>query len=242
MKHLVRIVGIGAVALVLAGCVTTGLSTRETREQNYSTYLYALYDNDQADAVATRPTVALPVKAAVAQIGEVAPPQAMLDALRKEAGLFRTVEGIPGIFELDRTDRWTGNRSNETAAQARQRAQAQVKQMLRFARDLGMDYLFLYGGSMDYGTRQTGFSVLDLTIVGGYLLPSQELKGTARVSGALVEVSSGRVVLVVSAESQRQAYAPTLNVEGAQDRLLDTLREETITKLTQQLIERMSMS
>ena len=48
--------------------------------------LYALYDESQAEAsIPTR--LHLPAKVAVAQIGEVAPSQQMVDLLRKEAGL-----------------------------------------------------------------------------------------------------------------------------------------------------------
>lgn len=242
MRRTLRLCAVGALAVVLTGCVTTGLSTRETRGQNYSTFLYALYDTQEPMDTTSHPTVKLPVKVAVAQIGEVAPPQAMLEALRKDVGLFRTVEGIPGVFELTRTDRWEPGNAPESAQDAKSRAQAQVTQMVRVAKDLGMDALFLYGGSMDYGARQTGWAVLDWTIVGGYVVPSQELKGTARASGALVDVSSGRVLFVVSAEAQQRRHAATLTVEGAQDRLLDTLREETITTLTRQLIERLRMS
>lgn len=242
MKRILQLVGLGVLALVLSGCVTTGLSTRETRGQNYSTYLYALYDTPASLETSARPTVKRPAKVAVAQIGEVAPPQKVLEVLRREAGLFRTVEGIPGIFELERTDRWSGTEPQEPPEASRQRAQAQVKQMVRFARDLGMDALFLYGGSIDYGTRQTSWSLLDLTIIGGYVLPSQEMKGTARASGALVDVGSERVVFVVNAESQQLRHTTTASVEGAQDRFVDALREETITKLTQQFVERLRMS
>lgn len=244
MKRVVQVSGLGVLMVALSGCTTTGLSTRETRGQNYSTFLYALYDGQEAVDSAVRPAlqgvVKLPAKIAVAQIGEVAPPQRMVEALQREVGLFRMVQGIPGVFELERTDRWYGQ-SSEPSAEARARAQTQVTQMLRVAKDLGMDALFLYGGSIDYGTRQTELSVLDLTIVGSYLVPSQELKGTARSSGALVELASGRVVFVVSAEASAKEYAATFNVEGAHDHLLDTLREATITKLTRRFIERMQV-
>lgn len=241
MKNTLKLVGIGLCGVFAAGCITTGLSTRETRGHNYSTYLYALYDG--ADSTAgTRPTLHLPAKVALAQIGEVAPPQAMLEALQQEVGLFRRVEGIPGVFDLERTDGWHGQPIQEKPEESRQRAQSQIRQMVRFARDLGMDYLFLYGGSIDYGSRETPWTLLDLTLVGGYLIPSHEMSGTARASGALVDLATERVLFVVSAESSHQDHAATALVDGKRDRFLETLRDETVSELTQQLLERLRRS
>ena len=240
MRRIGPWLGIGLMGMLLAGCSTLGLSQRETRAQNYATYVYALYDRQEAQqtpAASTPPQA--PLKMAVAQIGEVAPPQAMLAALQQEVGLVRTVQGIPGIFELERTDQGQPNRPTESASDIRQRASTQIQQMLRVARDLGTDYLFLYGGSVDYGARPTSWSLLDLTIVGGYVIPSQELKGTSRVSGALVDVASGCVVLLVSADAQRWTHVTTASLEGAQDRFVDGLREEAITKLTTQFVQRL---
>ena len=237
MKNQITMIVGSLVGMLLSGCLSTGLSTRETPSQNYSVYLYSLYPDEKNVEPNSRPKLVLPAEIAVAQIGEVAPPQEMMEMLRKETKFFRSVEGIPGVFELDRHSALSQEKSGEIQALA----QTQTQQMKRLARDLGMDYLFLYGGSIDYGSRQTGLGILDLTLIGSYVVPSQEIKGTARASGALVELNSGRVVFVVSAESELQKYATSLGLEGTQDRLLDALRRDVITKLTQVFLQRMEM-
>jgi len=68
-----------------AGC-TQGLSARETRTQNYSSFIMSLYDQplQQAQPAA----LVAPMRVAIAQVGELAPPQAMLSHLRTRPELF----------------------------------------------------------------------------------------------------------------------------------------------------------
>jgi len=70
--------------IALTGC-ESHLSPRETRTQNYSAFIFSLYDNPKPIAPSTPPTV--PMKVAVAQVGEIAPPQLMLDRLRQRGGM-----------------------------------------------------------------------------------------------------------------------------------------------------------
>jgi len=92
MKHALLILTV----LAISGC-SAGLSPRETRTQNYPAFILSLYDYPRPATPAQPPT--LPMRIAVAQIGEIAPPQAVLDHLRRQSGLFTRVEGIPGVFE-----------------------------------------------------------------------------------------------------------------------------------------------
>ena len=92
MKHVFFIL----LVLSIAGC-SSGLSPRETRTQNYPAFIMSLYENPKPPQPAPPPT--LPMRIAIAQIGEIAPPQAMLDHLRQRGELFSRVEGIPAVFE-----------------------------------------------------------------------------------------------------------------------------------------------
>src|SRR3954471_24177007 len=96
-----------------AGC-THGLSERETRTQNYSAFILSLYDQPVQQA---RPAALVaPMRVAIAQVGELAPPQAMLTQLRNKPELFMRVEGIPGVFE----EAASGNQSGALTANERQ--------------------------------------------------------------------------------------------------------------------------
>src|SRR5687768_15122874 len=94
---LLRSIALAVVLLISSGC-SSGLSPRETRTQNYSAFIMSLYDSP-LPANATTPRMVAPMKVAVAQIGELAPPQAMLEEMRKNPQIFSRAEGIPGLFE-----------------------------------------------------------------------------------------------------------------------------------------------
>ena len=220
------------IVLLICGCHRAGLSPREQGNVNYTVYLMSLYDNANAGAVAAAPQgVRLPARVAVVQIGEVAPPQKLVEYLRGQPDLFARVEGVPDMasgMELY----W----GQESAEGVRQRVHNEVQRMQRFARDLGMDYLFLYGGNVDYGTRQSGLSVLDLTIVGAYVVPSRKVDAYARASGALVDLNTGRAVIVSSADAREGKMASAVTADDAERKVLAELREDVIEKLGEQLV------
>src|SRR6266446_5303494 len=83
------------VSILAAGC-TFGRSHNERPAQTYPTFIMSLYD-DAKPQRATPPVA--PMRVAVAQVGELAPPQAMLDHLRQNKAMFQRVEGIPAVFD-----------------------------------------------------------------------------------------------------------------------------------------------
>src|SRR6266568_670584 len=129
--------------LSFAGC-STGLSPRETRTQNYPAFVLSLYDNP--GPAAPTPALTTPLRIAVAQIGEIAPPQIMLDRLRQRGELFTRVEGIPGVFE----DVQGNNNTAALTISERQQVRDRVGHLQHLAYDVGMDYLFIYGGAIDH--------------------------------------------------------------------------------------------
>jgi hypothetical protein len=212
----------------VAGCESSGMSLRETRTENYSAYLYSMYDDAAAQQAAdTRGPLRTPLRVGVAQVGEVAPPDAMMDRLRREQRLFAAVQPVPAIFGEASANKVDG-------AEARRR----VRMMRQHAQDLGLDYLLLYGGTIDYGSQETPTSVMDLTIVGAYVVPSRDVKAAARASGSLIEVRSGRVVLSASAEGARQKWVPAMSQGGAKVEVLEGLRDEVVGKLAEEVVGR----
>ena len=90
---------------VLGGCASSGLSPRETERQNFSSFVYSLYDLQGAQPAGApeqpaRPPV--PARLAVVQVGELAPPQEFLKKLRARPDLFPQVQTISGIGSAPR--------------------------------------------------------------------------------------------------------------------------------------------
>lgn len=223
-----------SVLLFIMGCEHQGLSPRESGNQTYATYLMALYD-DAKTLQGPRPQLRLPARVAVAQVGEVAPPQKLVEFLREQRGLFSRVEGMPGM--LGNSDSIYCYHDKATSEQIKQRIREDMDRARRFAADMGAEYLFLYGGTIDYGAKENGLQVLDLTIVGAFVAPSRNVKGVAKASGALVELSSGRVVFISSAESQKDALASMSNESSTGERLAERMREDVIKRLGERFVE-----
>src|SRR5688572_1613530 len=92
MKHSLSI----AVLLLIAGCAS-GQSRHERPAQTYPTFILSLYDDPKPQPRSAPPVA--PMRVAVAQVGELVPPQAMLEHLRQSKAMFQRVEGIPAIFD-----------------------------------------------------------------------------------------------------------------------------------------------
>jgi hypothetical protein len=235
MKHVTQA---GALLLLsaaaLAGCESSGLSPREVPGRNQSAYLYSLYEHDLREPGAEGPVrpLKLPTAVAVVQVGEVAPPQPMIDALRKDAGVFSRVESLPGTDLAVPDGRYANNAGNASPPPLR----PTLATLRHMAADAGTDYVLLVGGSVDHGTTGTPMSILDLTIIGAFVVPSQETRGTARAAAALVDVQSGRIVVNSSAEARRSTIAPSAASEGAEIKLLERLRDEVVAKLGTQVL------
>jgi hypothetical protein len=236
---------------LLAGCSSAGLSPRETGRQNYSSFVYSMYDLPGATAGASgdasrRPgRLVLPARVAVAQMGEVAPPNAFLDKLRGRPDLFTRVEaisGIPGNFQLDPDPSEAGSgvvgpaSHNSRAAAVGGDARRDLAAMQRMARDMGMDHLLVLGGTVDHSTHGNALSLLDLTIVGAFVAPSKEINARATAAGAMIDLDSGKVVLTASADASKGGLAATATQEGAQLGVLRRARDEVVNKLGDSLL------
>ena len=226
-----RIAMVGGLSVLLAGCTSSGLSPREVHGQDYSTYVYSMYDAP-ANAAPAKP-VQLPATVAVAQIGEVAPPTAMLDVLRKDQQ-FSLVQSVPGVDDVAAQ----ADVPPDRVIAAKREARVQSDRMLRYARDLGTRYLFLFGGTVDRSTTGTRMSLADVTIVGAFIVPSKSVKGEARASGSLIDVETGRVILSVSADSSKEILSATAAQDGNEIKMLHDLRDDVTVKLARQLTQR----
>ena len=224
-----------ATAALVAGCTSTGLSARETSGRDVTAYLGAVQLARPGSSVmdgiggsgerAASRRVVLPVSVAVAQIGEVAPPDAMLDALEAEPDLFGEVQAISGNtpgYQHDRNDV----------------VDRHLDQMLSVARDIGADYLVVYGGTIDQWRKTEPTSGLDLTILGAFLVPSRTLTAEGKSAAFILDAETGRPVATASSEARDRRVSTAVGLEGRSRDQLQDLRDETLDELTAELITR----
>ncbi len=229
----------GVVGLALAGgCAQSGLSAHEGGQQSYPMLMYTAaepYTTNNAPVL-----IRTPARVAVAQIGEVAPPQAMLDGLRAHPELFRRVAPVTGVFTAAEADaparQYSPNEQTPTPA-----AQSdQLARMRSMAAGLGMDYLLVFGGTIDHGEQGSGLQLLDLTIVGAFVVPSHGVTVNGRAAGSLIDVHTGQVVMNYSAEAKGSGAAPTAFVANVEEGSVLKNRDELIQKLTADVVGQMS--
>lgn len=240
----------GGVLLAVAGCESSGLSPREVRGQDYATYVFSMTDplaepgarspglgalSQSSDATKPAKPLQTPAKIAVAQLGEVAPPAKMLDELRKDQAVFASVQPIPGLIDVA-GERDVRGRPQDFSAQ--QSAQQHLERMRHYARDIGADYLFIYGGTVDHATTASPLILANATIIGAFIVPGEVIQADARASGSLIDVETGRVVLSVSSDAADRRRASSVAKAGDEIKMLESLRNELVTKLADQLRDR----
>jgi hypothetical protein len=223
--------------LVCGGCASDGLSPREDSTHNLSAAVY----ESPADSPATQPTnlavlgadaPALPIRVGVVQIGEVAPPESMLKAFAARADLFSVVEPMPGIFNDGTCDS-----SNDRKASVSGASMAAVR---KTAAGMGLNYVLFYGGTVDCTRTPTPLEAFNLTIIGGFIVPSDQVSALGKAAGSLMEVSTGRTVLYLSADAKGSTFLPTFVAVDVNDSLTIGVREELVKKMTEQTMRRLS--
>jgi hypothetical protein len=80
--------------------------------------------------------------------------------------------------------------------------------------------------------------VLDLTIVGAFVVPSKQITAEAKASGAVIDLKTGRVVLTASADTTRGGVASTVTQESGQLNVAREARDDVLGRLAEQVIQR----
>ncbi len=226
---------VGAMALAGAGCYSTGLSPHQSSGQDYSLHALAMYD--QPEAQGPGPVkLTLPARVAVAQVGEVAPPEAMLERLRGDGRVFSKVEGIPSADSEANGARRVGTYGEVAPSPDRATAREDMRKMEEFSRSIGCDYLLVCGGNIAYGSAGNAMTVLDLTVVGAFVVPSQEIRAEARANAAMIDLKTRRVVLSVSASEVRTHKTPSAALALEEQNLLVALRDSVVAKLSKAVL------
>lgn len=230
-------------SVALAGCASSGLSKRENLNGGgYSDYALAMYDtsaegvNESAGQEVKIKNVAFPARVAIAQLGEVSPPEPMIHALRERSDLYASVQTVPGAATFSNSPVRTGPGPQDwRAADVHEQARQHLNAMLRYSRDIGAEYLFIFGGTADYDTKGTALSAADLTIIGAFIVPGKKTEAQLQASGTLIDVETGRVMLSVSAGESGTKRSTAIRSEAAEAQLLVQLREKVTIELANSL-------
>ena len=219
---------------VLGGCQSAAPTkpAEQTAALNYTAYLYSLYDTESTrpreslkeDRLNLKPSATL----VVARLGEYAPRESLLQQLRAQTNLFKRVVAIPAVLEIA-----TGSQAQSPPKPSEEIIKDHVVKMRQLAADLGGNYLYLVGGVLRASSAQEYTGVLDLTIIGSYFVGSHRIDVDARGSAALVDVASGRVLSVVTEQSQQVTHAPTAFLDDRKKRdteFADARLEESLTR------------
>ncbi len=223
-------------ALGLIGCSSQGLSSRESGVQTYSNIVHATPPNDSTlrsyssitggtalTLPSTQPVqLDLPARVSVVQIGEIAPPQSMLRALRAQKQLFCQVSPQSGM---------EGDAQGEP--------QRRLEQMRVMAQSTGTEYLLVFGGNVDSGSQATGLAALNLTVIGCFVAPGTAVAVDGKAAGSLVDNRTGRVVMNFSSETSGHGLTPTAFAENVETASVVHAREELVTKLADDVILQM---
>lgn len=233
MKIIIQSVLAVVAICLLAGCETTGLSPRENAGATYPNYILSL----QNGATNAPQKVSMPIRLAVVQIGEAAPPEAMLDKLTQQKNLVTSVIGLP---LPDDTVNFNLYRNNRDADFQNSVYSARVKTICGLARSAGADYVFLFGGNLDSWQENNFSSTFDITIIGGTLLPGAKIHIEGKAAGALISTETCQPVFFVNAEKRDSAMSPDFFVDGKTMGLRVKVRDELVAELNHQLINKLT--
>jgi len=232
IQSILTVTAVGAVCL-LTGCETTGLSPRERSGVSYPGYVMSLaaaQTNVPAQIMVT------PIRLAVAQVGEAAPPAALLEKLGRRPDVIAAVTGLPLPGEQGNIDNANQPKSSDEEYGRR------MQSLCRLSRAAGADYVFVFGGNLDSWRNNNQLSLLDGTLIGGVLLPGGEVNVEGRGAGVLVEVTTGSPVSFVSADISHSAATPDFLANGKQAGMSVAARNELVGKLGDELLKKLAAS
>jgi hypothetical protein len=229
MKTIRFILPLAALCAV-TGCETTGLSPRENSGVTYPNYILSL---ESGGPNSPSQKITMPIRLAVAQVGQAAPPKSMLDRLASEKSLVVNVNGLPLPGAAENTF------GRNSAANPDEYYAERIKAVCNLARNSGANYIFVFGGNVDSWRKNNSLAIFDATIVGGVLLPGGRTEMEGRGAGALISVETGQPVFFVTADAKDSAASPDYLAEGRTAGMRAKVRDELIEKLTGELLDKL---
>jgi len=216
--------------LVLAGCYATGLSPREQGANRFSELVYGLCEQQDQTAEELEP-IHLPIRLGVAQIEETAPPNELLDALKKHRNLITDIIELPlagdpnnGRYYYHKPDADTGDLIRKQAATLR-----------KLGEQMGADYILVIGGNVDSHVEARPTQVLDLAILPGFIIPSQTIEMNMKAGGAFINAKNGRVEFLLTTTSETTNNCPTFYIEQKMEKMAIEQRSALSKQLAEEL-------
>ncbi len=215
---------------------------RGTYQVNYSALLLDFYRNDprmHQSAGAAPAALKVPARVAVAQLGELQASSTFLTELRASPELLANVTSVPavppnlaGFYQYTEQSVSVGGTEKRTAPEPGNKDALTPKDFLQELRllslDLGGDYLLVYGGSIDFRTKTDALAkMLDLTIIGAFVVPSE----------ALIDVRQNRIVLSVASDTARHELASSRYSESSLRGLIEDIRLELQKNLAKDFVK-----
>ena len=200
---------IAAVAFVLAssGCYTAS----DDRGHSIPIALYPASEKVPSEpAQFARPTGVLLI-----ELGRGAPSNAVRTAVARRTEFAARVIPASGMTETTSWS-WEGDDDDELT----------LARLLAAARSAGADCLMIVGGTAEGLDRQTALGVLDLTLIGAYLVPSHIIRLESRCSAVAVDVATGRLLATGTSEHRASLYVPSMTAVGVQETRLEEILQE----------------
>jgi hypothetical protein len=200
-------------------------------------------------AAAISPGIKAPARVAVAQLGELQAATAFLNELRNNPDLLQKVTSVPamppdlaGFYDHTEQSVSLGGTEKTTPPKRDGKDALTPKEFLQELRllslDMGSDYLFVYGGSIDFRTKEDGLAKLfDLTIVGAFVIPSEAHSLQGRGIGLLFDVKENRVVMSVASDTSRHELATTRYSQSTLRNLIGDVRLELQKNLARDFVK-----
>lgn len=234
MNPTIKWIGTTLTVCLLAGCYTTGLSPREQGANRYSELVYGFCE--QQDSTATEPEpIQFPIQLGVAQIGETAPSEELMNELKKHHSLISRVIELP--LSGDSENRWNYYQQPQTDNSEQTRQQAKILRVL--GQQMGADYILVVGGNIDSHVEASPVQILDLAILPGMIIPSQKIEMSARAGGALINAKTGRLEFLMTTTSQTTSNCPTFYIDQKLEEMAMAQRAVLSNQLADELATRL---
>lgn len=214
--------------LIFQGCETTGLSMREVGKNSVSQIVYSIPISDNVNQT----MIDKPLRVAVVQVGEASPSKLMIEKL-KQSAIIKEVIALPADnYEVQGT-------FNRTTGKLEGLNNGVMTQTCRLAKQMGANYILIYGGTIDALTEAGWLSILDLATL-GFIIPSQRIYVQGSAVGALVDVNTGNLIKMFNAKEDLISQAPGALAQSKQSRLMMTMRDALVRKLGDNFIHELN--
>jgi hypothetical protein len=104
---------------------------------------------------------------------------------------------------------------------------------------MGLNYLLVYGGTIDSNDTATPLQIFNLTVLGCFVVPSEQLWANGRAAGSLLDTPTGKIAMNFSVDARGSALLPLVMKDSASAAMTDGVRAQLIQRMTQQTIDRL---